>query len=125
MGAQGPCLEDPALVHLSVPTTITGGGDALWDLGFLRRRVIVSQNVTLDSLRLRVRCRHHGQRLLNIPHTQEALPWTRQSMSCAELAAATPPVVAEPGEGLGTAPCMPGEQVGAPMSNQESEDTVC
>lgn len=53
--ALAACLEDPAYVRLTVPTTITSVSGALWDVGFLRRRLIVSANVTLDSLRLRVR----------------------------------------------------------------------
>eukprot|EP00892_Ulva_mutabilis_P010845 jgi/Ulvmu1/8132/UM040_0028.1 len=53
------CVPDPAAcsstegyVHVAVPTTITGSRDALWDVGFLRRRIIVSQDVTIDSMRL-------------------------------------------------------------------------
>ena len=50
-----PCLSDATYVHLSVPTVFTSTAGALWDVGFLRRRLLVSQNVTIDSMRLQVR----------------------------------------------------------------------
>eukprot|EP00892_Ulva_mutabilis_P010844 jgi/Ulvmu1/8131/UM040_0027.1 len=46
----GPCLADPAYVTVAVPTTITSSTNSLWDLGFLRRRLLVAQNITLDSI---------------------------------------------------------------------------
>eukprot|EP00892_Ulva_mutabilis_P010840 jgi/Ulvmu1/8128/UM040_0023.1 len=48
----GPCLADPAYVTVAVPTTITSSTNSLWDVGFLRRRLLVAQNITLDSIRL-------------------------------------------------------------------------
>jgi hypothetical protein len=54
LNSPSECLEDDQYVKLSGPTTFSApaGERVVWDMGFLRRRVIATENVVLRGFTL-------------------------------------------------------------------------
>lgn len=47
------CLEDEQFVKITVPTTLTDSDSGpIWDMGFQRRRVIVTQDIVFRDMNL-------------------------------------------------------------------------